>query len=95
MASYLKLKAQEETWLQRHARLILAILASLGSLLTAYLTYTKLTDQPAAFCTGDGGATWCSPAVGQSFWGSRRQQLACWAFWGSWRWRCCRMRSRW
>ncbi len=55
MASYLKLKAQEETWLQRHARPILATLAGLGSLLTAYLTYTKLTDQPAAFCTGDGG----------------------------------------
>jgi uncharacterized membrane protein len=46
---------QEETWLQRHSRLILTILAGLGSFLTAYLTFTKLTEQTAAFCTGDGG----------------------------------------
>jgi uncharacterized membrane protein/glutaredoxin len=53
MASYLR--TPEETWLQRHARPILVFLSSLGVLLTAYLTYTKLTEQPAAFCGGDGG----------------------------------------
>ncbi|MEN9222437.1 MAG: vitamin K epoxide reductase family protein [Thermostichus sp. BF3_bins_97] len=53
MAYYLK--TQEESWLQRHSRTILAVLAGLGSLLTAYLTYSKLTEQSAAFCTGDGG----------------------------------------
>ncbi len=50
--SYLR---QEDTWLQQHATSILAALAALGSGLTAYLTYSKLTEQPAAFCSGDGG----------------------------------------
>jgi hypothetical protein len=78
MASYLR--TPEETWLQRHARPILVFLSSLGVLLTAYLTYTKLTEQPAAFCGGMGGVTWCSPVGGQSFWGSQPQPLACWGF---------------
>jgi len=46
---------QEETWLQRHSRTILAALSGLGVLLTTYLTLNKLTGQAAAFCTGDGG----------------------------------------
>lgn len=46
---------QEETWLQRHSRTILAALSGLGVLLTTYLTLNKLTGQTAAFCTGDGG----------------------------------------
>ena len=45
----------EETWLQRNSRTILGILSGLGVLLTTYLTLSKLLDQPAAFCTGDGG----------------------------------------
>jgi uncharacterized membrane protein/Zn ribbon nucleic-acid-binding protein len=50
--SYLR---QEDTWIQQQSTSILTVLAALGSGLTSYLTYSKLTSQPAAFCTGDGG----------------------------------------
>lgn len=46
---------EEESWVQQNALPMLTTLAALGSGLTAYLTYSKLTEQPAAFCTSDGG----------------------------------------
>ncbi|MDX2271095.1 MAG: vitamin K epoxide reductase family protein [Cyanobacteriota bacterium] len=46
---------QPESWLQQNSRPILGGLAGLGSLLTAYLTFNKLTERSAAFCTADGG----------------------------------------
>ncbi len=46
---------QEETWLQRNSRMLLMVISGLGVLLTTYLTLTKLTGQPAALCTGNGG----------------------------------------
>ncbi len=46
---------QEETWIQKHSRTILAAISGIGALLTTYLTALKFSDQGAAFCTGEGG----------------------------------------
>lgn len=46
---------QRETWLQKYALQVLGILAGLGALLTAYLTYSKWTQQEVALCGSQGG----------------------------------------
>ncbi len=48
-------RVQEETWIQRHSRLMMTVLAGLGLLITAYLTVLKVTGTESAFCTGEGG----------------------------------------
>lgn len=46
---------EEDPWLHRYSRPVLMGLSIAGCLLTAYLTFTKLTAQVTAFCTEGAG----------------------------------------